>query len=62
MSWTYFRVMLSIKWARLLAKLDCTAGLTTSEGQKPFLLRCHKKKSILLLKLTDGNPDVRSTS
>lgn len=62
MSWTYFRVMLSIKWARLLAKLglhgriDYVGG---AEALPPPLSQ--EEESILLLKLTDGNPDVRST-
>ena len=62
MSWTYFRVMLSIKWARLLAKLglhgriDYVGG---AEALPPPLSQ--EEESILLLKLTEGNPDVRST-
>ncbi len=62
MSWTYFRVMLSVKWARLLAKLglhgriDYVGG---AEALPPPLSQ--EEESILLLKLTDGNPDVRST-
>ncbi len=62
MSWTYFRVMLSVKWARLLAKLglhgriDYVGG---AEALPPPLSQ--EEESILLLKLTEGNPDVRST-
>jgi RNA polymerase sporulation-specific sigma factor len=61
-SWTYFRVMLSVKWARLLAKLglhgriDYVGG---AEALPPPLSQ--EEESILLLKLTEGNPDVRST-
>jgi RNA polymerase sporulation-specific sigma factor len=61
-SWTYIRVMLSVKWARLLARLglhgriDYVGG---AEALPPPLSQ--EEESILLLKLTEGNPDVRST-
>ena len=54
--------MLSVKWARLLAKLglhgriDYVGG---AEALPPPLSQ--EEESILLLKLTEGNPDVRST-
>jgi RNA polymerase sporulation-specific sigma factor len=61
-SWTYIKLMISIKWARLLARIglhgrvDYIGG---TEALPPPLSQ--EEESVLLLELNEGNPDVRST-
>ncbi len=62
MSWAYVKVMISVKWARFLAKLGLQGRIDYvggAEALPPPLSQ--EEESILLLKLTEGNPDVRST-